>query len=318
MLPPGVVSHLGELCALGTAFCWAGSSLAFESASRRAGSLPVNLIRLVIALLLFVLLMGIWQGRPIPTDADSRQWLWLGLSGFVGFFIGDMALFRALVLIGARVTSLLMALAPPFAAVLGAMVLGERLSAVHWAGMAVTLAGVAWVVTERSRGDGSSESTAFFPTRGEGSRYAWGLALGLIAAIGQAGGVVLGKMGMLGKTGNYDPFAATQIRVVAGTLAFSSLLLASGYRRRVAAALKNGRAMLAMTFGAFIGPFLGVTLLMISIQRIPTGVAQTFTALVPVIILPLVVWQGRERVSLRAVAGAMVAVLGVAILAQGG
>jgi len=38
----------GELAALGTATCWTASSLAFEAAARRVGSLSLNLARVVL------------------------------------------------------------------------------------------------------------------------------------------------------------------------------------------------------------------------------------------------------------------------------
>ena len=36
----------GELISLGTAFCWTFTVVGFESAGKRVGSLPVNIIRL--------------------------------------------------------------------------------------------------------------------------------------------------------------------------------------------------------------------------------------------------------------------------------
>src|SRR4051812_39301362 len=120
----------GEILALCTAICWTISSVAFEGASRRVGSLPVNLIRLCLAFigLSLVGLLGAAH-RAIPTDASAHAWKWLLVSGAVGFFIGDLALFRAFVLIGARISSLIMSLAPIIAAITGWLLLDDRLSA---------------------------------------------------------------------------------------------------------------------------------------------------------------------------------------------
>ena len=92
----------GVALSLTTAFCWTISSICFTSASRRVGSLVVNLIRLLIAFAFMSLWGWLHRGRALPTDASAQRWMWLSLSGFVGFFIGDMALFRAFVVIGAR------------------------------------------------------------------------------------------------------------------------------------------------------------------------------------------------------------------------
>ncbi len=243
-------------------------------------------------------------GTDAPTDAPGEAWLWLGISGFVGFFLGDLCLFRALVLIGPRITSLLMSLAPPFAAVLGYIVLGERLTARSWIGMAVTLGGVTWVVLERNAD--SSGAT--------GHVSAVGVLLGALASVGQAAGAVLAKIGM----GHYDPFACTQIRVLPAIVSFGLVFLALGRYDRIVAAFRVPRAMSRIALGAFFGPFLGVALFLISLDRIPTGVAQTITALVPVLILPFVIVLHRERVSWRAAIGACIAVAGVAILVSGG
>ena len=140
----------GQLFALVTAFLWTLSSLSFEAASRRAGSVAVNLIRLVMAFAFLCAIGAITRGKALPTDATAYHWKWLLLSGFVGFFIGDLCLFRALVLLGARLCTLIMSLAPIIAAIIGYFWLGERLTSWSFLGMMLTLVGIAWVVSERS------------------------------------------------------------------------------------------------------------------------------------------------------------------------
>src|SRR5205085_10750679 len=102
-----------------------------------------------------------------------------------------------------------------------------------------------------------------------------------------------------------------------GILVFAILVIMVKKRGDVARALRNGAAMGLMSVGAFTGPFLGVSVLNLSIQRISTGVAQTLAALVPVIIIPFVVFLKKERVTWRAIIGAFIAVAGVAILLHG-
>jgi drug/metabolite transporter (DMT)-like permease len=295
----------GVVFALITAFCWTISSLAFTSASTRVGSLVVNLIRLLIAFAFMCLWGWFRRGLPLPTDASRDAWLWLSLSGFVGFFIGDLTLFRAFVLIGARVSTLLMSLAPPMTALIGYFVLGERLNLLSWLGMTVTLCGILWVVSERLTAEDSAKLRAI---------PKWGLFLGIIGALGQAVGIVLTKKGTGAGAGAYDAVAATQIRCITGIVTFALLVIAVGFAPKLIAAVKRPDAMGLMTIGALAGPFIGVSLLNYAIQMIPTGVAQTITATVPVMIIPFVVVLHRERVSYRAVIGAIVTVAGVAML----
>ena len=73
----------GELAALGTAVCWTVTVMSFEAAGKRVGSLPVNIIRLFIGLLLLSMFTSLTRGMPIPLDASSFTWFWMGLSGLL-------------------------------------------------------------------------------------------------------------------------------------------------------------------------------------------------------------------------------------------
>lgn len=293
-------SYPGETAALGTALCWAFTALAFEAAGRRVGSLAVNVIRLAMGFLLLLPVVWIRRGMLLPTDLSPEAWTWLGLSGVVGFAFGDLCLFRAFVVIGARLSVLLMALVPPITALLGWMVLGETLGPREWTGLVLTVGGVAWVVRERTP----------VSDRVDGMPPISGVLLGLGGAVGQAGGLVLSKLGM----GDADPFAANQIRVLAGLVAFGAIFTAWRVWPRVVRALADRPAMRRTSVGAFFGPFLGVSLSLVAVQRTETGVAATIMALTPVLILPIARWGRKERVTPRAVLGAVVAVLGTAIL----
>jgi len=297
-----MTSNLGEIAALGTAFCWTVTSLAFEAAGKRIGSLAVNLIRLVVALAILSAFCWATRGLPLPTDATGRAWAWLSVSGIVGFTIGDLCLFRAFVVSGARLSMLLMSLVPPFTALIGWGLLGEELACRDWLGMALTVGGVAWVVLERP--PGREEKGA------RGERRIDGVLLGLGGALGQATGLVLSKEGM----GEYNAFAATQIRIIAGAVGFAVLFTAIGWWPRVISGLKNRGAMARLSLGAVFGPFMGVSLSLVAVQNTEAGVAATIMAIVPVLIIPPTILIHKERVSPRAVIGAVAAVSGVAIL----
>jgi len=293
-------THAGELAALGTAVCWTATSLAFETAGRRVGSLAVNLIRLVMAVFLLGLFTWVTRGQVLPFDAGVHEWWWLSLSGLIGFTIGDLCLFRAFVVIGARLSMLLMTLVPVFAALGGYVVMGETLTALQAGGMALTIMGVSTVVSERRK-----------DAEGKISRLpASGVVLGLIGAAGQALGLVLSKLGM----GDYDAFAATQIRVIAGGVGFVVVFSLTGWWPRVRAALRDRRGMAFTGIGAFFGPFLGVSLSLIAVKYAEAGVAATLMALAPVLIIPVSIATGREEIAWPTVAGAVVAVAGSALL----
>lgn len=294
-----VSAYAGQLAALGTATSWAFTALAFDAAARRIGALSLSLIRLVIAFG-FLCLAAWWlRGLPLPLDASPHAWKWLALSGWVGFTFGDFCLFRAYVSMGARLSSLMMALAPPLTAVISWLLLGETLSGRALLGMFLTVAGIAWAVLERRTMNGEARPASLS-----------GVAMGFCGAVGQAGGLVLSKLGM----GDYNAVAATQVRVLAGILGYALLFAVFGWWPRVREALRDRRALGFASVGAFFGPFLGVSLSLFAVQQVPAGVAASIMALTPVLIIPLVVLTRRERVGLGGVAGALVAVLGVALL----
>jgi drug/metabolite transporter (DMT)-like permease len=298
-----VFPYSGEIAGLLTAVCWAVSGLAFEDCGRRIGSLSVNILRLGLGFVFLAIASLALRGLALPTDASSDAWLWLSISGLVGFTLGDMCLFRAYVLIGARLSLLLLTLVPPMVAVIGWMMLGENLSLKDWTAMALVVGGVLWVVAEKPNGKSS----------GPPKISAWGITLGVFAALAQALGLILSKKGM----GDYNALAATQIRVIAGFCGFALLFVFVGWWPKVIASTKNGRAMSTMSIGAFFGPFLGVTLSLASVQNTQAGVAATLMGLVPIVIIPLEYTLKKQRTSLRAVSGTILAVAGTALLFVG-
>jgi drug/metabolite transporter (DMT)-like permease len=287
------------LAALGTACCWTITALAFESAGKRIGSLVVNFIRLVIAAVFLAIFTGIVRGNPLPSDATQHAWLWLSLSGLVGFNIGDLCLFRAFVVLGSRLSVLVMSLVPPITAWIGYLLLGERLRPLDLIGMTLTVSGVAWVVSARRA---SPEERRH--------HHVQGVFLALGGAVGQAVGLVLSKHGM----GNYDPFAAVQIRIFAGILGFATIFTLSRWWPRFLLGLRDMRAFLWTTTGAFFGPFIGVSLSLIAVQRTEAGVAATLMALTPIFILVPARFLRGDRITWRSILGALLAVLGSALL----
>ncbi len=295
---------IGQIAALGTALCWTITSLSFEAAGRRVGSLQVNLIRLYIALLIFALLLTITGGAPLPLEAPREVWIWLSLSGLVGFVFGDLFLFQSFVDVGARTAMVVYSLVPPLTAILGRIFLQEILEPLQLIAIVVTMTGVILVVHS-----GAPPSTAPGGPGARGKRNR-GIFFAFLGAVGQAAGLVMSRYG----APSYDPFAATQIRVIAGTIGFTILFTISRRWRLVGAALQDRHALRLMGQGAFFGPFLGVSLGLFAAQRTSTGITATLIATVPVLLIPITVFVFRQGITRREIIGCLVAVTGVALL----
>jgi len=291
--------HLGEFAALLTAFFWTVTSLSFESASHKIGSVAVNILRLLIGFAFLSVFTLIRRGLVLPSDASTENWIWLSLSGLVGFVFGDLFLFKSYTMIGSRFSMLIMTLVPPITAFFSFVILGERLTLYHYLGMTLTFSGIAMAIFSRS-GKGEKLSLKLAP---KGILFAFG------GAVGQALGLVLSKLGMK----NYDPFAATQIRIIAGIFGYVLLVTVLARWTSVLQATHNKSGMILTSLGAFFGPFLGVSFSLIAIKYTEAGIASTIMALVPVfIILPAVILF-KQKVTIPEILGAVVSVAGVAL-----
>lgn len=303
---PGVI---GETAAVATAVLWTACAILFASAGRRIGALSVNAFRIVMAVALLTLAHTAFFGYPVPRATDG-QWFYMGLSGVIGLALGDFGYFGALVLIGPRRGVLLMSTAPIFSAVTGYLVLGEVLSAWNLVGVGLTLAGVFVVILDENV---HANEAAASP-----AHKLYGVLCGLGGALGQGVGLVVSKYGMIEAGGEgappLDPLAATLVRmIVAGAFVWITVVV-SGRLRRVLAGARETGAVLKTFAGAASGPFLGVWLSMVAVTHTVAGVAATLMALMPVMVIPVLWVVYRQKTSLRGIAGAAIAVVGVAVL----
>ncbi len=298
--------YLGEIAALITSITFAGTSTLFTFAGRQLSSVIVNRTRLVLAVLLLMLTHWVMLGRPFPLDAEPERWLWLGLSGVVGLALGDAFLFQAFVWVGPRISMLMMSLAPVLAALMGWVWLGEQLSGAQMLGILLTVGGVAWVISERKPSSVPASPAARPPYHLRGILFAFG------GAVGQALGMILAKRGL---GGDFSPISANLIRMITATVVIWGYTIFRGQSRETVQRLfRHRRAALQLLGGAFIGPFIGVSFSMLALQHTEVGVASTIMALTPIFLLPVGYLVFRERLGKRAIAGTLLAIVGVGIL----
>jgi len=314
-------STIGYLAGLSVSFLWTITSLLFTAAGKRIGTTVVNATRLSLALALHVAIHHMLTGYWLP-ELRMRQVLYLGTSGVLGLAIGDQAIIQAFVTIGPRLALLVMTTAPLLAALFGWIALAETLPMRAWLGIALTVGGVAWVILERSPPK-LVPGTITHPSEGR----LRGCLLALVASACQAFGLMLSKQGMghgwLPREQHLPPQTATVVRLFFASAAILPILVYRNWRASqhagdgpllpdIAARRRAGFALACG--GAVTGPLLGVWLSLVASDRVPIGVAQTLLSLPPVLILPLSYFLHKERVGLRAVVGAGMAVAGVIVL----
>jgi len=290
---------LGELAALITAILWSWTSIAFSEASNRVGPMYVNVTRMFFAIVYLSITIAV-IGAPI--NLSISQISYLAVSGFVGLIFGDTFLFKAYRSIGARLSMLVMSSAPAIAALLAYFFLNEKISLIGIFGIIVTIGGIALVVLKREEKPASNYKVDY-----TGVFYAF------LGAVGQAVGLIFAKFAF--NQGEINGFVATFVRV------FSALLVlypAAHFTKHYITPIKvfrnNKKGLYFTIIGSFIGPFLGITFSLISISYAKVGIASTIMATVPILMLPIVRFYYKEKLSWVSILGAFVAVAGTAIL----
>jgi drug/metabolite transporter (DMT)-like permease len=297
------MTFIGEIAALFTSFCWALSAIGFTFGGKLVSSQVVNRVRVTLAFMALLLINGLLYGQVIPFHAGGTRWFWLTLSGIVGLAIGDAFLFRCYQLVGPRIGLLLLSLAPVFGTAIAWLAFGETLTPLQFAGILIALGGIGWVVLTRPALQAGEEHVKL---------SARGVLFGILAALGQAGGLVLSKQGM---AGDFPPFAGTLIRMTAAIL---FLWVMAFFQKQVGStftAVREHPAALGwVAFGALFGPVIGVSASLLAVQHAEIGVASTLMALPPIFMLPVSYFVFKERFGWQATAGTLLAIAGVALL----
>ena len=291
--------HTGEISALGVAVCWTLSALFFEKAGSKIGSLAVNVIRLITATILLGFAAYVTRGFLFPTDATPYQWFWLSLSGFIGFFLGDLFLFHSYSIIGSRMAQLVMTLAPPITVCVGFLFLGERLSFQQIMAVSIVVSGIIIAMLGKKKGEKLNFNVPF-----KGFLFAFG------GATGQALGLIISKKGI----GNYDAISATQIRAITGGLSFMLLVTFLHRWGSIRLALSNKTGIKFVLSGSLVGPVIGVALSLFAIQHTEAGVAATLMGLVPIFIIIPSAIMFKQRITPFQILGAFISVGGCVLL----
>ena len=309
------MTYIGELISIGVAFSWTATALLSEFGSKRLGNLTLNVLRMALALVFSLVLgVGCWVTGDggwmfnVPLEACG----WMLLSGLVGYVIGDFCLFQCYIIIGSRYGQLFMTLAPLSAALMAWLTLGQQMTAISIVAMLVTLLGIG--ISVLGRGEHHKVSLKL-PLNG--------VLFAIGAAVCQGVGLVLSKIGM----DHYEaspampdwmvPFSANFFRCVAGIVGFLILLYFRDGTKPLREAMHDRKGIAVATATTIFGPFVGVGFSLMAVQYTAAGIASTLMAMTPIIILLPSYWLFHEKITWRAVLGAVISVVGVSLFFLG-
>lgn len=305
--------YLGELISIGVAISWTITALLSEYASKKLGSITLNMLRMIYSLTFSFILFWVVLGNPMPVSGSVDAYLWMMLSGVVGFVICDFCLMKCYTIIGSSYGQLFMTLAPVSAAITAWILLGQTMNAKGLLAMLVTLSGI--FVSILGRSDKHLFSIKL-PRNG--------VFFAAAAAITQGVGLVLSKVGL----NHYEssmpadvaattpwilPFCANFFRCLAGLVGFTILMIVNKRFRYLVSSLKMRKVQTAVISTTIFGPFVGVAFSLMAVQYAPAGIASTLMALTPIFILVPSHYFFHQPITLKGVVGALISVVGVGL-----
>jgi drug/metabolite transporter (DMT)-like permease len=302
------------LAALLAALLFAISAICGYRSSRQIGGAEANFWRICAA----IFFLALWA-HLFGSGLTGAALPYFVVSGFFGIGLGDTGYFQALPRLGSRRAVLLtQCFIPLFAILIEWLWLGTKLTGVEFFCIAVILAGVAIALAPSDH--------AKIPPR----QLCIGVAFTIFAAFCSALGAVFSRKAyfIAHAAGEHpDPGTTGYQRVLGGLLIPGIILLAAKWR----SARTHGGVLEEKTFqtsrekwrriwpwilgNSLAGQTLGVTCVQWALERTPTGIVMTITAMTPVILLPMTRIVEGEKIGIRSLAGALVAVTGVIGLA---
>lgn len=291
------MSYLGESFAFMTAIGWALSSIVFEVVTKRTDTISINVLRLFSGIIFLGITTIFTKGIFLPVDSNIHNWTFLGISGVIGLFFGDIFLYESYFLIGARLSMLFLTLTPLIVGFFGFIFLGETLTPLQILAMLLTCSGILLVVI-KPKSDVKEEKKLSHK----------GLLFISLAVTFEALGNVFTKIG----SANYDAGSSTQIRMMCALVVFIFYVTLRGKWKNIVSTVRDLKTVFLILAGTIISTA-GITFLVAAFNRINTGVASTISSMSPIIVIPISVLVFKEKVKFKEIIGAIISVCGIAL-----
>lgn len=310
---------LGEIAGLGNAATWAFTSIILGGLAGRHSALRVNAIRMTSGALYFLVVIPLAGGRALFAGLTPAHALALGGTSILAQAIGDLLYVLGIGRMGAaRASPISVSSFPLITLLLGALLLGERLTWPIVGGALLIIAGILLLVIRSSippedvpvpgseglESLGDTDPPDAAAARRPYFNTAVGLALVLAAALAWSASTLWLRVIAVG----LPPLTVTAIRVPCGAL---FLLLILGAQRRLTLRGLNGRALLMLAGAGVFGTGFGSMLYIIAVQRTSAGLAALLVSTSPLWTLPLAAIFLHERITRRVLFGGALTLAGI-------
>ena len=311
-----MVAYLGEVIALSTSMIWTVSALSAEASGKRIGALSLNVFTMIFAICFLALTLWVFTGAPFPRYLNTKAILWLLGSGISGFLICNYCLYSSYIYITSRFGQLFATLSAPTAAIMGWIILDEKLTLQECIGIVITLSGIAMsILSGGDKSTGEHKIKIKLPIKG--------VLFAITAGISQGMALVFGKVGMIhydtqipeGMTrlSNFVPISSSFIRVSIGLLGFVLMVMFQKQWPTIKKSMHDKKGVLTALLTTFTGPFLGATCALIAMRYSKAGIAATLLELTPIFIILPAHFIFKQKVRFIEVVGAIVCVAGVSL-----
>ena len=301
---------IGGGLSLAAAILWAISPLCYNSATRRIGSLNVNLLRMAMASFILLLVLPLWwlaDGQP-AINLEINQLIWLTFSGVLGMVVGDYFIFEAYKSLGPRLALQINIVGPAVTVALAWLWLDEVIPPMALVGCIIVLAAIAYILYSESRpGDATEEDK-----HATGKVTTAGVVYSILAAVAGAAGAVAMRQSF--KVGPEVPtLLATVLRVTCATAvlwAYCGLLGKSASFTH----LKDNYVRSRMVWGTIIGPVASMFCYVTAFKYMEAGKVGTIASMSPLFMIPIMAVRYGTPVRARVVFGTIMALAGVAMI----
>tara|TARA_Y100000590_G_scaffold287923_1_gene324164 strand:- start:67 stop:828 length:762 start_codon:yes stop_codon:yes gene_type:complete len=226
------------------------------------------------------------------------------ISGIIGVFLGDTFLFIALQKIGPRRNNILFSLAAPFTIIMNILILKEKMHLYEFAGCILVFIGVVIAI-----GYGTNKENNHRWERVQGS-IILGIILGILAALGQAIGIIIMKPILsLGA----DPIASAAIRTSVSAILLSFTFF-STHKLIINKSKYSFKNIYKTILSGFLGMALGMSLLLIALQKGDAGIVATLSSTSPIILLFLIWIITKKIPTIGAWTGTILAIIGTGLI----